>query len=76
MKLTDWIFLIIFLALFFGGTIFLPVYFTHYIIAKNGFFAVSSLVMIIFTALISYLSIDFIIGKWKETAWQAFLSKI
>ena len=64
----DLIFLIIFLALFFGGTIFLPVYFTHYIIAKNGFFAVSSLVMIIFTAITSYLSLDFIVGKWKEKA--------
>ncbi len=68
MKLTDWIFLIIFLALFFGGTILLPVYFTHYIIAQNGFFAISSLAMIIFTVIISYLSLDFIVGKWKEKA--------
>lgn len=68
MKLTDWIFLIIFLALFFGGTILLPVYFTHYLIAQNGFFAISSLAMIIFTATTSYLSLDFIVGKWKERA--------
>lgn len=68
MKLTDWIFLIIFLALFFGGTILLPVYFTHYLIAQNGFFAISSLAMIIFTATTSYLSLDFIVGKWKEKA--------
>ena len=68
MKLTDWGFLLIFLALFFGGTIFLPIYFTHYIIAKNGFFAISSLAMIIFTAITSYLSLDFIVGKWKDRA--------
>lgn len=68
MKLTDWIFLLIFLALFFGATIFLPVYYTHYIIAKNGFFAISSLAMMIFTATTSYLSLDFIVGKWKEKA--------
>lgn len=68
MKLTDWIFLLIFLALFFGGTIFLPVYYTHYIIAQKGFFAISSLAMIIFTATTSYLSLDFIVGKWKEKA--------
>lgn len=76
MKLTNWIFLIIFLALFFGATIFLPVYYTHYIIVQNGFFAISSLAMIIFTATTSYLSLDFIVGKWKEKAWQVFLSKI
>lgn len=68
MKLTNWIFLIIFLALFFGATIFLPVYYTHYIIVQNGFFAISSLAMIIFTATTSYLSLDFIVGKWKEKA--------
>ena len=66
MKFTNWIFFIIFLALYFGGTILLPAYFTHYIIAQNGFFATSSLAMIIFTAIISYLSLDFIVGKWKE----------
>lgn len=76
MKFIDWILLIIFLGLFFGGTIFLPVYYTHYIIAQNGFFAISSLAMIIFTALTSYFSLDFIVEKWKEKAWQAFLSKI
>ena len=76
MKLTNWIFLIIFLALFFGTTIFLPVYYTHYIIVQNGFFAISILAMIIFSATTSYLSLDFIVGKWKEKAWQAFLSKI
>lgn len=76
MKFSDWILLTIFLALFFGATIFLPVYYTHYIIAQNGFFAISSLAMIIFTATTSYLSLDFIVGKWKEKAWQAFLSKI
>lgn len=68
MKLIDWIFLLIFLALFFGGTIFLPVYYTHYIIVQNGFFAVSSVAMIIFSAVVSYLSLDFIVGKWKEKA--------
>lgn len=68
MKFIDWILLIIFLGLFFGGTIFLPVYYTHYIIAQNGFFAISSLAMIIFTALTSYFSLDFIVGKWKEKA--------
>lgn len=68
MKLIDWIFLLIFLALFFGGTIFLPVYYTYYIMAKNGFFAISSLAMIIFTATTSYLSLDFIVEKWKEKA--------
>lgn len=76
MKFTDCVLLLIFLALFFGATIFLPVYFTHYIITQNGFFAISSLAMIIFTAITSYLSLDFIVGKWKEKAWQAFLSKI
>lgn len=68
MKFTDCVLLLIFLALFFGGTILLPVYFTYYIIAQNGFFAISSLAMIIFTATISYLSLDFIVGKWKEKA--------
>ena len=68
MKFTDWVFLIIFLALFFGGAIFLPAYCTSYIIAQNGFLAISSLVMVVLTALISYLSLDFIIGEWKKTA--------
>ena len=68
MKFTDWVFLIIFLALFFGGTIFLPAYCTYYTIAQNGFLAIGSLVMIVFTALISYLSLDFIVKEWKETA--------
>lgn len=76
MKLTDWILLTIFLAVFFGGTIFLPIYYTHYVIAQNGFFALSSVAMIIFSAITSYLSLDFIVGKWKDKAWQAYLSKV
>ena len=68
MKFTDCVLLLIFLALFLGATIFLPVYYTHYIIVQNGFFAISSLAMIIFTATTSYLSLDFIVGKWKEKA--------
>ncbi len=68
MKFTDWIFLIIFLALFFGGTILLPTYYTYLIIVQKGFWALSSLTMVVFAALISYLSLDFIIGKWKEKA--------
>lgn len=68
MKLMDWILLIIFLGVFFGGTIFLPIYYTHYVIAQNGFFALSSVAMIIFSAITSYLSLDFIVGKWKDKA--------
>lgn len=68
MKLTDWMFLLIFLALFFGTTIFLPIYYTHYVIVQNGFFAISSIAMIIFSAITSYLSLDFIVGKWKDRA--------
>lgn len=68
MKFSEWLLLIIFLVIYFGGTIFLPIYYTHYIIAQNGFFDISSLAMIIFTATTSYLSLDFIVGKWKEKA--------
>lgn len=68
MKFTDWILLTIFLAVFFGGAIFLPIYYTYYIIAQNGFFALSSIAMIIFSAITSYLSLDFIVGKWKDKA--------
>lgn len=68
MTIKNWFFLVAFLLFFFGGTIFLPAYYTYYIIAQNGFWALSSLVMVVFTALISYLSLDFITGKWKETA--------
>lgn len=68
MKFTDWIFLIIFLALFFGGTILLPTYWTYYVIVQNGFWSLSSLTMVVLTALISYLSLDFIVEEWKETA--------
>lgn len=68
MKLIDWTLLTIFLALFFGATIFLPIYYTHYVIAQNGFFAISSIAMIIFAATIIYLSLDFIVGKWEEKA--------
>lgn len=68
MKFTDWILLTIFLAVFFGGTIFLPIYYTYYAIAQNGFFALSSVAMIIFSAITSYLSLDFIVGKWKDKA--------
>lgn len=68
MKFTDWIFLIIFLTLFFGGTILLPAYWTYYVIVQNGFWSLSSLTMVVLTALISYLSLDFIVEEWKETA--------
>lgn len=68
MKLTNWLLLIIFLGLFFGGTIFLPIYYTYYAIAQNGFFALSSVAMIIFSAITSYLSLDFIVEKWKDKA--------
>lgn len=68
MKFTDWILLIIFLGAFFGSTIFVPIYYTHYVIVQNGFFAISSIAMIIFSAITSYLSIDFIVRKWKDKA--------
>lgn len=68
MKFMDWILLTIFLAVFFGGAIFLPIYYTYYAIAQNGFFTLSSIAMIIFSAITSYLSLDFIVGKWKDKA--------
>lgn len=68
MKLTDWLLLIIFLVIYFGITIFLPVYYTYYAIAQDGFFAISSIAMIIFSATTSYLSLDFIVGKFKGKA--------
>ena len=76
MKLSEWILLTIFLVVYFGITIFLPIYYTYYAISQDGFFSKSSIAMIIFSAITSYLSLDFIVGKFKGKAWQAFPSKI
>lgn len=76
MKFSEWILLISFLVVYFGITIFLPIYYTYYVIAQNGFFDVTSVAMTIFSAVVSYLSLDFIVGKFKGKAWQAFLSKV
>lgn len=68
MKFMDWILLTIFLVIYLGITIFLPVYYTYYVIAQDGFFSISSIAMIIFSATTSYLSLDFIVGKFKDKA--------
>ena len=68
MKFSEWILLISFLVVYFGITIFLPIYYTYYVIAQNGFFDVTSVAMTIFSAVVSYLSLDFIVGKFKGKA--------
>ena len=68
MTIKNWFLLVVFLLLFFGGTILLPAYWTYYVIVQNGFWSLSSLTMVVLTALISYLSLDFIVEEWKETA--------
>lgn len=68
MKLSEWILLTIFLVVYFGITIFLPIYYTYYTISQDGFFSISSIAMIIFSAITSYLSLDFIVGKFKGKA--------